>query len=90
MRSDQNPIQRLTKQWEKADGLWKEASKKSQEATAAYQWTVQDDGAKWNRVRVNRMREAIAFKKAEAARQRLVDFMRIAQNVLTEGTPSGS
>lgn len=74
MRSDR--IERLIKQWEKADALWKIASKESQEAISAYCWTAPDDSAEWNRVLVKRMRETVAFKKAEAARQMLVDVAR--------------
>ena len=78
MPSDQTRIERLTKKWEKADAVWKKAAKRSQEAVAAYRWTMQDDRPRWNRVLAKRMREAIAFKKAEAARENLVESVRAA------------
>lgn len=74
MCGDRKLIERLTKRWQKADATWKKASKSSQEATAAYNWTAPDDSAKWNRVLAKRMREAVAFQKAAAARRMLVDF----------------
>ena len=78
MANRQKHIDTLIKQWEKADSLWKKASAKSHQAIVTYYWTALDDEALWNRVRAFRMRETIAFKKAESARQMLVDIIREA------------
>lgn len=80
MSGDQKQVERLTRRWERADALWKKASTKSHDAIAAYRWTVLDDGSKWNRVLAMRMRETIAFKKAEAAHQMLADFIPKTHN----------
>lgn len=76
LAADQRQLEKLTKQWEKAYALWREASEKSQRAIGTYRWAVLDGSAKWNRVLVMRMREAIAFKKAATAHQMLADFIR--------------
>ena len=76
MRGYDNQAARLSERWEKANALWKKASKRCQEAVAAYHWTTDDDRAEWNRMLATRMREAIAFKKAAAAHEALSEFLR--------------
>ncbi len=76
MPNHDKELAKLTAQWEKTDRLWKKAAKKYQEAIVAYQWSMSGDRAKWARIIVLRMREAIAFRKAETAHQMLVDFMQ--------------
>ena len=80
MVMDQKKIDKLIKRWQKADAAWKKAAKKSQEACAAYHWTAADDGAKWNRARAWRVREAAAFARAELAREALETAVRHALN----------
>ena len=78
MPSDDEQLAKLRARWEKTHAVWKKTSKRSQDVISAYHWNMRDDRAEWNRVLAARMREAIAFRKADAAHQMLVDFRRSA------------
>jgi hypothetical protein len=76
MTVDQKKFDKLLKQRQKTNAIWKKTSKKYQEACASYHWTEADDGAKWKRALALRERDTAAFQRAETAFEALVAASR--------------
>jgi hypothetical protein len=72
----QKRLDKLTKAWDTAHAMWKKAAKKASEAAHKYGWDQADDGWKWKQALFLQKRNATALEKAEAAREKLVEFTR--------------
>lgn len=75
-KADQKRYDRLYERWQKSETARKKINKPHDVAIAGYDYTVADDGAKWNKVTALGKRNAAAYQKAEADRKAWEDFMR--------------